>query len=451
MTTTDFCRFVHIGGGNPMGNERQPQAMRTIEVLSGFRRRLILRLLAAGVAASLLAGVAAYFIETERLDETLVDQAALEARFLAGSLSKDGDSPANDAKLGAFLQDHATTIRDFFVLAEAYGPDRLTIGEASLPDFAFVQSHFDRSRHRFPAAGDSWYTKAFIDGSLYLMVMVPLAGENGAAAGWFEGIYRLSPESIAAIQMDMIQIIGLVAGAVLLTAGVLYPLMSSLQGHIVAAATDLLRANIDTLKVLGNAIAKRDSDTNAHNFRVTVYAVRIAEALGLDDGAIRSLIKGSFLHDVGKIAVPDAILLKPGKLDAAEFTEMKTHVLHGLDIIAASGWLRDAADVVGSHHEKVDGSGYPRGLARDDVPLAARIFAVADVFDALTSERPYKKPLPLDQTMAILEDGRDRHFDGRILDAFRAIMPAIHDDVARRSDPEVEAVTEELLGRYFKI
>ncbi len=417
----------------------------TVDVIIGFRRRLIGRLLVVGLLASVLAGIAAFFIETERLDETLVDQAALEARSLAGLLAGGEISGSAEGRLKQFLQEHAETSRDFFVLAEVYDAARTPVGEASLAEFSFVEHHFDRSRHKFPALGDTWYTKTIIDGVPFLQVMVPLAG------GWFEGIYRLSPETLQAIRTDVMQIIALVVGTVLMTAAVLYPLMASLQGHIVDAARGLLRANIDTLKVLGSAIAKRDSDTNAHNYRVTIYAVRIAEAMGLADGAIRSLIKGSFLHDVGKIAVPDAILLKPGKLDEGEYAEMKTHVLHGLDIIAASTWLTDAAQIVGGHHEKVDGSGYPQGLAGEAVPLAARIFAVADVFDALTSERPYKQPLSIERTMAILEEGRDRHFDGRVLDAFAGIAAPLHSDIARRSDGDVEAVAEALLGRYFRI
>jgi HD-GYP domain-containing protein (c-di-GMP phosphodiesterase class II) len=423
--------------------------MEVAEVLSGFRRRLVLRLLMVGVLASVLAGAAAYFIETERLDETLVDQAALEARALASILNVNTDQAAPQRKLKGFLEDHATTSRDFFVLAEMYDGSLRSVGEASLPDFAFVESHFERGRQSFPELGSTWYTKAIIEGSAYLQVMVPLAGGDGKAVGWFEGIYRLSPETLDGVRTDIMRILALTVGAVLMTAAVLYPLMSSLQGHIVAAARELLRANIDTLKVLGNAIAKRDSDTNAHNYRVTIYAVRIAEAMGLSESAIRSLIKGSFLHDVGKIAIPDAILLKPGKLDEGEFSEMKTHVVHGLDIIAASGWLKDAADVVGGHHEKVDGTGYPHGIGGNGIPLAARIFAIADVFDALTSERPYKKPMPVDKTMAILEEGR--HFDAGVLDAFRSIMPQVHDEVARRCDGEVEAVAGELLGRYFRV
>ena len=108
---------------------------------------------------------------------------------------------------------------------------------------------------------------------------------------------------------------------------------------------------------------------------------------------MRALLKGAFLHDVGKLGIRDAILLKPGKLDAAEFGEMKRHVAHGLDIIERSSWLRDATAVVGHHHEKWDGSGYGTGSAARQIPLPARIFAVADVFDALTSRRPYKEPL----------------------------------------------------------
>jgi HD-GYP domain-containing protein (c-di-GMP phosphodiesterase class II) len=425
--------------------------MEIAEVLSGFRRRLVLRLLMVGVLASALAGASAYFIETERLEETLVDQAALEARALVSVLNVTADRAAPQRKLKDFLEDHAVTSRDFFVLAEMYDGSLRSVGEASLPDFSFVESHFERDRQSFPELGDTWYNKAVIEGSTYLQVMVPLAGGDDKAVGWFEGIYRLSPETLGAVETDIMRILALTVGAVLMTAAVLYPLMASLQGHIVAAARELLRANIDTLKVLGNAIAKRDSDTNAHNYRVTIYAVRIAEAMGLSESAIRSLIKGSFLHDVGKIAIPDAILLKPGKLDDCEFSEMKTHVIHGLDIIAASAWLKDAADVVGGHHEKIDGTGYPHGIGGDGIPLAARIFAVADVFDALTSERPYKKPMPVDRTMAILEEGLGRHFDARVLEAFRSIMPKVHDEVARRGDGEVEAVAGELLGRYFRV
>ncbi|MBF0392276.1 MAG: HD-GYP domain-containing protein, partial [Alphaproteobacteria bacterium] len=267
--------------------------------------------------------------------------------------------------------------------------------------------------------------------------------------GWFEGVYRLAPESVDAIRADIARITALVVGAVLLTALALHPVMASLQKNVLATAHDLLRANIDTLQVLGGAIAKRDSDTSAHNFRVTIYAVRIGEAMGLDDGAIRRVIKGSFLHDVGKIAIRDSILLKPGKLTAEEFAEMRTHVAHGLDIIAANTWLRDAREIVGGHHEKVDGTGYPLGLAGDDIPLAARIFAVADVFDALTSQRPYKAAMPDEEALTILEEGRGKHFDTAVLDAFGGILADIRAELSSAGD--VEMLADRILARYFTV
>lgn len=424
-------------------------SVESVAMLSGFRRQLTVRLAVVGVLASLLAGVAAYFIETERLDDTLVDQAALEARNL-GAMIPEVDGPTDFTPLlRRFLAAHAATSRDFFVVAEIYDPRREAVGEAILPAHAHVEEKFDRKDHQFPPPGSAWYKKTIIAGAPFLQVMVPLAGADGRHVGWFEGIYRLSPETIDGIRADIAQITALVVGAVLLTAGVLHPLMASLQGRVLGTAQDLLHANIATLKVLGSAIAKRDSDTNAHNFRVTIHSVRIAEAMGLDEAAIRRLIKGAFLHDVGKIAIADAILLKPGRLTAEEFAEMKTHVAHGLDIVSANAWLHDAMDVVGGHHEKVDGSGYPRGLAGGDIPLAARIFAVADVFDALTSERPYKKPMTVDAALAILEEGRGTHFDGAVLDAFNGIVARTHAEVTAAED--VEAVAEKMLRRYFTV
>lgn len=422
-----------------------------VDTLQGFRRQLVLRLVVVGLVASLLAGVAAFLIETERLDETLVDQAALAGRVLADQVAKDRNAVEVEETLQRFLLQSTTLRRDYFVLAELYDPAARSQGEAMLPRYADIDGAIDRGGHHFPDAGQTWYTKAIVDGQPFLQVMVSLSDADGRPDGWFEGIYRLSPETLEAVRADVLRIVALAVAAAALTAAALYPLMMSLQGHVIDAAGDLLRANMDTLKVLGNAIAKRDSDTNAHNYRVTLYSVRIAEALGLDAAAIRSLIKGSFLHDVGKIAIPDAVLLKPGRLDEAEFSHMKTHVAHGLDIIAGSDWLSDAADVVGGHHEKVDGSGYPRGLAGTGVPLAARIFAVADVFDALTSERPYKKPFPVAKAVAILEDGRDRHFDGAILDTFLRILPQAHAEVSAAGEDGAEALTDGVIRTYFRV
>lgn len=239
-------------------------------------------------------------------------------------------------------------------------------------------------------------------------------------------------------------------GIVAITTLMLYPAIIGLLRRMGALSAELLDANLQTLGVLGSAIAKRDSDTDVHNYRVTLYSVRLAEAVGLDDGSIRSLIKGAFLHDVGKIGVSDAILLKEGRLTDPEFREIKSHVMYGLEIIGRSTWLKDAAPIVGGHHENYDGSGYGNRLFGPDIPLIARIFTIADVFDALTSRRPYKEPFGYEQAIGILREGRGHRFDPELLDAFFLIAKPLHDDYANRDDDKPRNDLQELVQRYFK-
>jgi HD-GYP domain-containing protein (c-di-GMP phosphodiesterase class II) len=236
---------------------------------------------------------------------------------------------------------------------------------------------------------------------------------------------------------------------VLATALLLYPVILTLMRHLARYSENLLAANLETLELLGSAIAKRDSDTDAHNYRVTLYSLQLAEAAGLNPERSRALIKGAFLHDVGKIGVRDHVLHKPGKLDAEEFKVMKTHVDHGLDIVGRCAWLADAQDVVGSHHEKFDGSGYPKGTAGESIPVEARIFAIADVFDALASRRPYKEPLTFDETMKILEAGRATHFDPALLDCFNQIAHRLYDEYAGRDDERLREEVRVAVNRFF--
>jgi HD-GYP domain-containing protein (c-di-GMP phosphodiesterase class II) len=229
----------------------------------------------------------------------------------------------------------------------------------------------------------------------------------------------------------------------------LYPVILTLINRLANFSESLLSANLETIQVLGNAIAKRDSDTDAHNYRVTLYAIHLAEAAKLDTETIRGLIKGAFLHDVGKIGIRDHILHKPGKLDDAEFDTMKTHVDQGLEIIHRSSWLEDAVGVVGSHHEKFDGSGYPQRLQGEKIPLGARIFAITDVFDALTSRRPYKEPFSFEETMQILEQGRGKHFDPGLLDLFASAAGELYGRYGGREDEQLHDELAQFVQRYF--
>jgi len=169
----------------------------------------------------------------------------------------------------------------------------------------------------------------------------------------------------------------------------------------------------------------------------------------MDAGKIRDLIAGAFLHDVGKIGISDSILLKPAKLTEEEFTVMKTHVTLGVDILTKSNWLQSARDVVEFHHEKFAGTGYMRGLKGEDIPINARIFAIVDVFDALTSKRPYKEPLPFDETMAILRRDSGSHFDPRLIAAFDGIVEPLYREVSGIPDEAVEKMLKAIIQRYF--
>ena len=179
----------------------------------------------------------------------------------------------------------------------------------------------------------------------------------------------------------------------------------------------------DALRVVGLTLEYRDYETKGHTDRVTRFAQRLGDAVKLDATGREHLLWGSYLHDTGKIAIPDQILLKPGKLTDEEFDFIKTHVTMGADMLSNLAFLpREVLEIVKYHHERWDGRGYPDGLAGEDIPLLARIFSVADVYDALTSERPYKKAWTHEDAVAELVRQRGAQFDPDLIDAFVALF-----------------------------
>jgi len=301
----------------------------------------------------------------------------------------------------------------------------------------------------FPGPGEDDVVTTRIHGAPFVLVTVSIADRTGKTAAFARGMFAASPQELASMRRGMVRNTLIAVAIVVAVSALLYPVILQLTRRLADYSNRLLDANLETLAVLGGAIAKRDSDTDAHNYRVTLYATRTGEALGLSAGEMRVLIKGSFLHDVGKLGIPDDILLKPARLEPHEFTVMQTHVDKGVEIVQRSSWLREAIRVVGYHHEKFAGGGYPRGLQGEDIPVAARIFAVADVFDALTSQRPYKKPLGFEETMEMLELDRGRHFDPAVIDAFRKIARDLYDRFAGREGPDLEDELAAVVARHF--
>lgn len=200
-----------------------------------------------------------------------------------------------------------------------------------------------------------------------------------------------------------------------------------LDDHVAVQAREIERATQTLLAreeemvfCLSKALEYRDNETNDHTLRVAKYSRMICERLGLPQQESRSIYLASPLHDIGKVAIPDGILLKPGRLDDEERAIIQTHAEIGARILrgSTSDLIKLAAQIAECHHERWDGKGYPKGLAGEAIPLSARIVAIADVFDALTTERPYKKALSHERALAILESERARHFDPACLDAF---------------------------------
>ena len=212
-----------------------------------------------------------------------------------------------------------------------------------------------------------------------------------------------------------------------------------------------LAGNLQMLKALGAAVAVRDTGSGEHNYRVTLYAVKLAEALGQTNGAIQTLIKGSFLHDIGKISISDNILLKPDRLSEAETEAMQSHPGIGAGILSEVKWLEDTYEVVMSHHEKWDGTGYPRHFKGEQIPFGARIFAIVDVFDALISERPYKPAYPFDEVIAYMMRHRGSHFDPNTLDKFLEIASDLHNSIAHLSMDQLEKMIAEIIDKHFQI
>jgi len=201
---------------------------------------------------------------------------------------------------------------------------------------------------------------------------------------------------------------------------------------------ELERSYDVTLEALGDALDLKDAETEGHSKRVTAYAIQIARATGLDPQAMHVLARGAFLHDIGKMAIPDAILRKPHALNKEEIAITQEHSYLGYRMLKKIPFLAESAEIVYAHQEHWDGSGYPRGLKGEEIPLGARIFAVADTLDAITSDRPYRPARSIEAARTEIEVWSGRQFDPSVVDIFLAIPASVwetlHDEINSRSD-----------------
>lgn len=420
---------------------RLPETPRQLQLT--LARRLAISAVLLGVTA----GGVVFRLTSHRTESQALDHVVASVQHF--------QSPAMRLTTGRSQESHAALEqlldKEGFIGVRVFAPNRERLFErwGDVPEFLVAEAK--QQPTRWPVVGQSHSKRINIAGEQLIQVILPMVADDGSLAGYVEGVSRVTAKALLG-QQQQIRTAAIAGAASVLAATVLlYPLMLAMLRRYGTLSRRLLDANLSLMHSLGNAIAKRDSDTDAHNYRVTCYAVALAEMLRLPDKTISELVVGAFLHDVGKIGIPDHILLKPGKLTAEEFSIMQNHTLLGIEIVADNPWLAGAAQTIRHHHEHYDGSGYPDRLSGEDIPLAARIFALVDVFDALTSVRPYKPALSLAETLAIMEKEAGKHFDPEIHAYFMQLAPAFHEknQTWRHGDWALEL--KNVLTRYFKM
>ncbi|OHD17214.1 MAG: hypothetical protein A2087_10800 [Spirochaetes bacterium GWD1_61_31] len=387
--------------------------------------------------------------ELEEIDSILLDlteEETTELRMLHGLYLSD---PSQD-HLDQIRSELASHISDgHFIIINLYNAEKRLI--LSVKNTAEEPAVYDSEESK-PVLlfGPDAQFRRFLGkyGQVFLLVFVPLKEDSASMVGYFEAVYKVDEGTINSIKDRIFISLSQVIIIIFITALSVYPVIILLNRKVLRVSQDLSRANIGLLKSLGSAVAKRDSDTNSHNYRVTILSTRLAEEVGLRKDLVAGLINGSFLHDVGKIAIQDSILLKPGRLTLEETKIMQSHVSHGIDIVKHYHGLESAASIIRHHHEKYDGSGYPAGLSGQAIPLPARIFAIADVFDALISKRPYKDAFSLEESLRIIRSDSGIHFDPELVEAFCRIATEEYQQLMLSDDENLNRILDNLIEKY---
>ncbi len=256
------------------------------------------------------------------------------------------------------------------------------------------------------------------------------------AAGQVKGVLEVWHRSLLRLDEEELEFLETLAGQAAIAVD-----NAGLFRDVQRSNDELMLAYDSTLEGWSGALDLRDKETEGHTRRVTEETLRLAEHMGLSDAELLQIRRGALLHDIGKMGIPDAVLLKPGPLTGEEWVIMKKHPTYALELLSPIAYLRPALEIPYAHHEKWDGSGYPLGLSEKQIPLAARLFAVVDVWDALCSDRPYRQGWPLQRVLKHIRDGAGTHFDPQVVAAFLKIHPPIEETGAGQEDSEKEAPT----------
>ncbi|BBO80920.1 hypothetical protein DSCO28_14860 [Desulfosarcina ovata subsp. sediminis] len=410
----------------------------------------VFRMMISGLLLSIFWGGVVYIYQTHQVKKELFQQLEKASRNLISGQSV----PLNKMDTRVFnkiIEISARQLTDFrIVMLDLYDVGHLSIFhyDNGSEDIKAVEGQKTKLKAT-PFSDQNEHLMFKFKDEFYFQVFSPIHDDQ-QFLGYVDILVAVGPKILHQFRKALIIALFHAIGTISTMTLVLFPLIHSSYRKLRRNSRELLKSNLYTIKALGNAIAKRDSETGEHNHRVTYFSLCLAEQLHLSNQSMQSLIKGAFLHDIGKIGIRDNILLKPSSLSNDEFTIMKTHVEQGVQIVNDIPWLRDSIDVIRFHHEKYDGSGYPMGIIGEQIPIVARIFSMVDVFDALNSKRPYKHAMSYVDTIEILKQNQ-KQFDPLVFAAFLEISESQYKDAAVMVKPELEICLAEKIHKYFDI
>lgn len=411
-----------------------------------YRRKLLFQLLAVSVIVFVTISGTELYYAISNIEQKVKDKAVSASRILAKEHTQAFKPESMHSKNEIDILKN--TSFHLFTLSDSSGKP---VFSQKSGKYDSIVNDISKKNHSFTLHDDNETVISIAHNHnsnvYYLDVYIPweFNGETGELHTFYEATEQLNIV-YAEWKSDIIQM-GIVF--VIFLAGI-YPTILILHKGLLKKTEELTRVNLEILNVLGSAVAKRDSDTNTHNYRVTFYAALLGENIGLQNDKLKSLIQGAFLHDIGKIGIPDAILLKPDKLTHEEFELMKSHVTIGREIIEDSSLLKGAREVLEYHHERYDGKGYVQGLSGTNIPVNARIFAIADVFDALTSRRPYKEAFSFEKAKEIMHREAGSHFDPKLVHRFFEIISECYEKISEKQDEKIlKSMLTESIEKYY--
>ena len=411
-----------------------------------IHRLVLRRLLLAWLVISLVLGVVVHLVEVDRMEKAIVMVANTKMQEL--TLGDLLDLPPEKNSQDELQLRSASFLQKNFIVIEVFAADGQRVARITNPAQADLQAQWLRSLERLPRDQTRHIHRLEREGETLVEMTFPVH-QSGLLRGHIAAIFRLEPMVQQMLFGGMERRLLLVLLIVTGTTIALYPVIIRLNRSLWQSARKILQGNLETVSVLSAAIAMRDIETGEHNARVTLYALALAKAVELEEALMQGLILGALLHDVGKIGIPDQILHKSERLSAEEQETMRQHVAHGVRIISGSAWLHQAREVIEFHHEKYDGSGYLKGLRGNEIPEVARIFAIADVFDALVSSRPYKPPLSVTEARQMILNDAGTHFDLDFAAVFANMAERCHKAVQGKDSEALIAEIHRQASPYF--